>query len=151
MPTRSQPHRNNTSKRGAPCMCTLHIYFFRRRREAQTRTFDPGLYYCRLLYFKGYTSTRSPRYLVMYSPGQFAFSHMGDGGEDVPLISDLPDEVQVVIYRNLSSATLGKLGSVSVAMSKWISGTGAACLWSCLLYTSPSPRDYAASRMPSSA
>ena len=24
-------------------------------------------------------------------------------------------------------------------------------LWSCLLYTSPSPRDYAASRMPSSA
>ena len=24
-------------------------------------------------------------------------------------------------------------------------------MWSCLLYTSPSPRDYAASRMPSSA
>ena len=27
----------------------------------------------------------------------------------------------------------------------------AASFWSCLLYTSPSPRDYAASRMPSSA
>ena len=28
---------------------------------------------------------------------------------------------------------------------------GLAKIWSCLLYTSPSPRDYAASRMPSSA
>ena len=28
---------------------------------------------------------------------------------------------------------------------------GSFRLWSCLLYTSPSPRDYAASRMPSSA
>ena len=28
---------------------------------------------------------------------------------------------------------------------------GPIALWGCLLYTSPSPRDYAASRMPSSA
>ena len=55
---------------------------------------------------------------------------MSEDGHVVPLVSDLPDEVQVVIYRHLSSSTLGRLGSVSVAMSKWISGTGAACLWS---------------------
>ena len=32
-----------------------------------------------------------------------------------------------------------------------IVATRSAGIWSCLLYTSPSPRDYAASRMPSSA
>ena len=30
-------------------------------------------------------------------------------------------------------------------------GANPAAIWTCLLYTSPSPRDYAASRMPSSA
>ena len=34
-----------------------------------------------------------------------------------------------------------------VEVPKWYRGDE----WSCLLYTSPSPRDYAASRMPSSA
>ena len=32
-----------------------------------------------------------------------------------------------------------------------ITGVGSAVVYACLLYTSPSPRDYAASRMPSSA
>ena len=35
--------------------------------------------------------------------------------------------------------------------SRALAIVGLMVLWSCLLYTSPSPRDYAASRMPSSA
>ena len=33
----------------------------------------------------------------------------------------------------------------------WKNANDGSCCISCLLYTSPSPRDYAASRMPSSA
>ncbi|WP_460381739.1 hypothetical protein [Staphylococcus aureus] len=39
-----------------------------------------------------------------------------------------------------------------IPISYWLEPTGVSVLLSCcLLYTSPSPRDYAASRMPSSA
>ena len=41
------------------------------------------------------------------------------------------------------------LGMAGIVMSPVLAYLGLA--YSCLLYTSPSPRDYAASRMPSSA
>ena len=39
----------------------------------------------------------------------------------------------------------------SEAISAWASGESGAHVYSCLLYTSPSPRDQRGSRMPSSA
>ena len=45
---------------------------------------------------------------------------------------------------------LRKMG-LSVKVFEAGNGVGGTWYWNCLLYTSPSPRDYAASRMPSSA
>ena len=46
---------------------------------------------------------------------------------------------------------LVKAGGALIDNMAWLFAIGAAVGLACLLYTSPSPRDYAASRMPSSA
>ena len=63
--------------------------------------------------------------------------------------------VAVRIVKEVSDAVRA-VGSLITRSSRWIWTTEAATfcfapLVTCLLYTSPSPRDYAASRMPSSA
>ena len=46
---------------------------------------------------------------------------------------------------------IGVIGVIYESRPNVTADVAALCLKSCLLYTSPSPRDYAASRMPSSA
>ena len=48
-------------------------------------------------------------------------------------------------------ASVKALASIEVDLSKIKEGQEITVLWSCLLYTSPSPRDLSTSRMPSSA
>ena len=67
-------------------------------------------------------------------------------------ISDLSRHLgytQATTHRLLQQLTEGELVSQFPADKRYALGLGLATL--CLLYTSPSPRDYAASRMPSSA
>ena len=52
---------------------------------------------------------------------------------------------------NLSKADGGTMTGPGDVYAKEISGAGNAFAYSCLLYTSPSPRDRTRSRMPSSA
>ena len=78
--------------------------------------------------------------------------------------SDLQDAVATLSWKSESShsgikgrvdkgAALGLLGKVYLYQEKWslAAGTLDQIINSCLLYTSPSPRDKSSSRMPSSA
>ena len=59
-----------------------------------------------------------------------------------------------VAIREGKIAAIGKLSEEEWTAATVLDGTGKALfpgMQNCLLYTSPSPRDYAASRMPSSA
>ena len=64
-------------------------------------------------------------------------------------------EVDISAFLALGSAEDGKKVFKKCAACHSINADGknkiGPKLWNCLLYTSPSPRDYAASRMPSSA
>ena len=65
--------------------------------------------------------------------------YIGDYFKNTSSVSDLPFLDDVIIRFGISDPT--QHYHVPLLVSPW----------SCLLYTSPSPRDYAASRMPSSA
>ena len=83
---------------------------------------------------------------------------LGDGVETLDLdeilarCKSFDDWYEVVAdvgdrYENMAKEYLSKGGDISAGEMFW----RASMYYHCLLYTSPSPRDYAASRMPSSA
>ena len=90
-------------------------------------------------------------------------------GNPAPFGFEAPEEVLVDMMRNLPTAqgysdSLGiysarkavmqynqRMGITGVEIDDIYIGNGASELISCLLYTSPSPRDLSTSRMPSSA
>ena len=70
----------------------------------------------------------------------YALGAVGVGAAVWPLIDQMnPD------------ASVKALASTEVDVSRVEKGQSITVLWSCLLYTSPSPRDGLLSRMPSSA
>ena len=88
----------------------------------------------------------------------------GDGGAITEnpagvttIVANASGSGKVLKINNLVAAGVGNTTGVTVNIYDKATATGAAntvsiaSTISCLLYTSPSPRDYAASRMPSSA
>ena len=69
-------------------------------------------------------------------------------------VSSWEDEVRAFLLAEVEPHAdrlrVDALGNL-IAWKKGRKHTGSKLLLTCLLYTSPSPRDYAASRMPSSA
>ena len=94
-------------------------------------------------------------------------AHAQGGGEDVlqKAIKAKQLNIAVVIYPPLTQKQGGELSGTFIEAAKWLAkqmdvtpnfveaefGTFIAAIQSCLLYTSPSPRDRQKSRMPSSA
>ena len=76
---------------------------------------------------------------------QSALSRLVDEESDLRLLSE--------IERSTDSRVLGESGLLpGISIHELVFGVSYAHIVNaCLLYTSPSPRDYAASRMPSSA
>ena len=94
------------------------------------------------------SSLKGQKVVLAFFPA--AFSGDADGGCQCQLASlqsiDKEDGISV----------LGITRDTPFVMGPWSEAAGIKCLCdtslkTCLLYTSPSPRDYAASRMPSSA
>ena len=69
------------------------------------------------------------------------------GPIEVQPVAPEPKSEQVSSTREEAGATVELTGFEQVTENQKLDNLGS----SCLLYTSPSPRDYAASRMPSSA
>ena len=74
-----------------------------------------------------------------------AFAYGGEPVEEVeqPVLTATPDESDAVTVTDEESGALTPEGNLTLVDDYHTNY--------CLLYTSPSPRDYAASRMPSSA
>ena len=67
-------------------------------------------------------------------------------------LKDLQGQKEIAIDLETNDPNLKELGSGNVTGKGHIAGIAVAVEgWSCLLYTSPSPRDRQKSRMPSSA
>ena len=66
--------------------------------------------------------------------------------------TELQKALQIIQFTNNSLFLTGKAGTGKSTFLRYIAATTKKKhIILCLLYTSPSPRDYAASRMPSSA
>ena len=86
-----------------------------------------GRYLCRQLCAEGW------RVIVLTRDAKRAATRLPDAVKLIETLDELPGDLVIDSLVNLAGEPLGE------------------GRWTCLLYTSPSPRDYAASRMPSSA
>ena len=87
-----------------------------------------------------------------FSPKSFAVSHdlIPDIAVlDPTLLLSVPKSTK--IYSGLDALSHAVEGYASLFSNKYTQDLSELSIRICLLYTSPSPRDYAASRMPSSA
>ena len=95
------------------------------------------------------------RHLYTFSSGEVEeIATYQGGGADTSIVVDLPNGAEVTdVEMTLSGVSATGWSQVTVDdRSDWSAGqSGAVDSRSCLLYTSPSPRDQRGSRMPSSA